>query len=135
MPEWELRRKAFWLRTLIAEEVNFMESLLSILLFVGVFYFMMRFGCGAHMRGGGCGHSSHRHDKTAETPAGPTVPDTKTMTRDPVCCMEIETARAEHSTQYGSGTFYFCSKDCYRKFKERPQYFAEIVKMEKRYVA
>ena len=61
-----------------------MESLLSILLFVGVFYFMMRFGCGAHMRGGGCGHSSHRHDKTAETPAGPTVPDTKTMTRDPV---------------------------------------------------
>ena len=62
-------------------------------------------------------------------------PFTKTMTRDPVCGMEIETARAEHSTQYGSGTFYFCSKDCYRKFKERPQYFAEIVKMEKRYVA
>jgi hypothetical protein len=42
-----------------------MESLLSVLLFVGFLYLMMRFGCGAHMHGG-CGHSSHDHGNTKE---------------------------------------------------------------------
>jgi hypothetical protein len=43
-----------------------MESLISILLFVGFLYLMMRFGCGARMHGGGCGHSSHGHCKKNE---------------------------------------------------------------------
>jgi hypothetical protein len=43
-----------------------MESIFSILLFIGFFYLMMRFGCGAHMHGGGCGHSSDSHNKGKE---------------------------------------------------------------------
>ena len=41
-----------------------MEGLLTLLLFAGLFYFMMRFGCGAHAvhghgSGGHSGHGSH----------------------------------------------------------------------------
>jgi hypothetical protein len=40
-----------------------MESLISIVLFIGFLYFMMRFGCGARGAGHACGHSSHgRHE-------------------------------------------------------------------------
>jgi YHS domain-containing protein len=113
-----------------------MESILSVLLFVGFFYLMMRFACGAHMRtGGGCGHSSHRHNQSGENKRDQAISAAKQRTRDPVCGIEIEPARASVSTQYGADTFYFCSKDCYRKFKERPEYFTEIVRTEKRYVA
>jgi hypothetical protein len=42
-----------------------MGSVLSILLFVAVFYLMMRYGCGAHMHGGGCGNSSDASSKKA----------------------------------------------------------------------
>jgi YHS domain-containing protein len=110
-----------------------MESVVSVLLFVGFLYLMMRYGCGAHMYGGGCGHSSHRHNKS-ESSTGQKVSGPNEMARDPVCGMEIETARALHSAQYGSNTFYFCSNDCYRKFRERPEGFAEIG-MEKRRIA
>ena len=43
-----------------------MESFISVLLFIGFLYLMMRFGCGAHMHAGGCGHSSHDHGKTKQ---------------------------------------------------------------------
>jgi hypothetical protein len=33
-----------------------MEGLFSLLLFAGLFFLMMRFGCGAHMAHGGHGH-------------------------------------------------------------------------------
>jgi hypothetical protein len=36
-----------------------MESRISILLFVGFLYLMMRFGCGGRMRSEGSGHESH----------------------------------------------------------------------------
>ena len=67
-----------------------MESLFSILLFIGFLYLMMRYGCGAHMHGGGCGHSSHGHSKTGENSTGHTGPDAKEIIRDPVCGMELK---------------------------------------------
>ena len=49
-----------------------MEGLLSLLLFAGLFYLMMRFGCGAHMVHGHKGHSGHeqRNDGRAGGPNG-----------------------------------------------------------------
>src|SRR5438477_10887754 len=103
-----------------------MGSLLSVLLFVGFFYLMMRYGCGAHAAGGGCGHGSHGNHKRNEQSGTQDTSTPKQITRDPVCGMEIEMNQAPHSTTYGSDTYYFCSKDCYRKFQERPEHFAEI---------
>ena len=112
-----------------------MGSLLSILLFVGFFYLMMRYGCGRHVHGGGCGYASHDHRKTNEQKVIGDTATSKQTSRDPVCGMEIEINQAPHSTKYGRATYYFCSKDCYRKFRERPEYFAEIERKEKRYIA
>ena len=62
-----------------------MEGLGSLLLFAALFYFMMRFGCGAHMvhgHGGGRGeHSGHGgHGGHERGPAA----------RDPVCGMDVK---------------------------------------------
>jgi Cu+-exporting ATPase len=38
-----------------------MEGLLSLLLFAGLFFLMMRFGCGSHIAHGGHGHQHGEH--------------------------------------------------------------------------
>ncbi|MEO8332541.1 MAG: heavy metal-binding domain-containing protein [Gallionella sp.] len=38
-----------------------MEGLFSLLLFSGLFFLMMRFGCGSHIAYGGHGHQHVRH--------------------------------------------------------------------------
>lgn len=111
-----------------------MESLFSVLLFIGFFYLMMRFGCGAHSTGGGCGHSSH-HGNRHENAPDRTISHRESTTRDPVCGMQMEISQTARSMQHGSDTFYFCSDGCYRTFKERPQYFAGIAKTQIRNVA
>jgi YHS domain-containing protein len=58
----------------------------------------------------------------------------KTVTGDPVCGMYIDVSRAFNFVDYSPHT-YFCSKDRLRKFNERPEYFAEIERMERRYIA
>jgi YHS domain-containing protein len=109
-----------------------MDSLISLLLVVGLFYLMMKYGCGAHARRGGCGHYQH---KTGQETITEETTNVKGITRDPVCGIDIAINRACDSVEYGRETYYFCSKDCLRKFKERPEYFAEIDRMERRYIA
>ncbi len=58
-----------------------LKPLLSLLLWGGLFFFMMRFGCGAHMVGG---HGHHEHGKPDETPA---------PVKDPVCGMDVDSAK------------------------------------------
>jgi hypothetical protein len=63
------------------------ESVISVLLFVGFLYLMMRYGCGAHMHGGGCGHSSYRQNRS-ESSAGQKVLGPNETTHDPKIGME-----------------------------------------------
>ncbi len=86
-----------------------MDGLLTFLLFAGLFYFMMRFGCGAHMVHGGHGsHSEHKSDKPSHT--------------DPVCGEAVAIEKG-----YGKmfeGTLYrFCSRACLDKFDANPQQY------------
>jgi YHS domain-containing protein len=108
------------------------ESIISLLLFVGFFYLMMKYGCGAHAHGGHRGH--HRREPAEHTRAGNTA-DSKKLIQDPVCGMDIEADQAFQSVDYGTKTYYFCSEDCVRKFKERPENFAQIERMERRNIA
>ena len=56
-----------------------MQGFLSLLLFAAFFYFMMRFGCGAHMvHGNHGGHEGHG--------------DTGKSITDPVCGMNMPTS-------------------------------------------
>ncbi len=44
-----------------------------------------------------------------------------TVVKDPVCCMEIETAEAaEQTTIYRGQTYYFCGSKCKEKFDLSP---------------
>jgi YHS domain-containing protein len=75
-----------------------MDDWLSFIIFAGLFYVMMRYGCGAHMIHG------HRDDAKHI---------------DPVCGMEVEADKG-----YGKmheGTLYrFCSRNCLDNFENDP---------------
>lgn len=83
-----------------------MGDWLYFIIFAGLFYLMMRYGCGAHMLHGH--HKGHADDQNN---------DAKNI--DPVCGMEVD-----HAVGYGKmheGHFYrFCSRTCLDKFEDEP---------------
>jgi YHS domain-containing protein len=85
-----------------------MESLFSFLLFAGFFYFMMRFGCGAHMVHGHGGHGS-RHDQASQHAA-----------TDPVCGMSVAPDEG-YTKRYADHAYHFCSKKCLDTFEANPE--------------
>jgi YHS domain-containing protein len=95
-----------------------MEGLFSLLLFAAVFYFMMRFGCGAHMVHGHGGHG--RDDQQGH--AGHT-PSTESGAVDPVCGMTVAPG-AGYTKVQGTHAYRFCSRACLDKFDTNPQQYA-----------
>lgn len=117
-----------------------MDGLLQLLLIGGLFFLIMRFGCGSHARGhgskhgkeakagghggGGCcgggGHGGKAKRKKAEAAeqeqqtGAPPEKDT-----DPVCGMEVQTETAKSSFHDGL-VYYFCSQDCRETFEAEP---------------
>ena len=101
-----------------------MEGLVTLLLFAGLFYFMMRFGCGAHAvhghgGGGHAGHGTgaeHRGHGGGES-AGPAV--------DPVCGMEVAPGQG-YTKAYGGRDYRLCSRACLNKFEANPDQYASV---------
>jgi len=85
-----------------------MENLLSFLLFAALFYFMMRFGCGAHMVHGHGGHGS-RHDHASQ----------RASATDPVCGMSVAPDEG-YTKRHAGQTYHFCSKKCLDTFEANP---------------
>ena len=86
-----------------------MESLGSLILFIVLFYVMMRFGCGAHMAHGHAHHDSNDdHDGGGKKPIGHKFVD-------PVCGMEVEPSEG-YGKMYEGIPYRFCSRDCLDKF-------------------
>lgn len=95
-----------------------MGGLLTLLLFAGLFYFMMRFGCGAHMvhghgghGGGGGDHEGHGSHGGGHEPRGPAT--------DPVCGMRVEEGEGYAEMREGQ-MLRFCSRRCLDRFDEDP---------------
>ena len=84
-----------------------MEGLFSLLLYAGLFYFLMRFGCGAHMAHG------HHKKKAVSVP-----------TIDPVCGTEVDEEQGYGKLQNGH-LYRFCSKDCLNEFDTDPDKYIE----------
>jgi YHS domain-containing protein len=82
-----------------------MDRLVSFLLFAALFYFMMRFGCGAHAVHG---HHGHYNDASAA--------------KDPVCGMAVA-AHVGYSERYQNREYRFCSRKCLDQFDANPQQF------------
>ncbi|MEO8385357.1 MAG: YHS domain-containing protein [Betaproteobacteria bacterium] len=88
------------------------QNVVYFLVWAGLFFVMMRFGCGSHIMGHGHRHSgSHAHDRGSWTPPEGAV--------DPVCGMTVATATAKSAVN-GSHIFYFCSQECREKFEVAP---------------
>ncbi len=85
-----------------------MEGLFSLLLIAGVFYLMMRFGCGAHMVHGG--HGGHGGS------------DAKHI--DPVCGMNVDPEQG-YGKMYQRQLYRFCSRNCLDKFEAEPDKFVQ----------
>ncbi|MCW8955979.1 MAG: YHS domain-containing protein [Gammaproteobacteria bacterium] len=83
-----------------------MEGLLSFLFFAGVFYLMMRFGCGTHMTHGS--HGGHGHGD-----------DTVEKYTDPVCGMPVDTKQG-YGKMHEGRLFRFCSRNCLDRFEADP---------------
>ncbi len=99
-------------------------NILYFLLLAGLFFFMMRFGCGAHIMGHGHQHgttASNSNDHSGNSKLRLVPPD---RAIDPVCGMTIQTAGAK-SAVYGGQAYYFCSQDCRQKFESNPASYAE----------
>lgn len=88
-----------------------MQGLVSFLLFAGFFYFMMRYGCGAHMVHGHGGHESH-----------PGHAGGASQTTDPVCGMAV-VADQGYSKIHGGLMYRFCSRKCLDVFEANPQQY------------
>ncbi len=84
-----------------------LKSILWFLVWGGLFFVMMRFGCGAHIGGHG-GHGEH------EPPGGG-------PTKDPVCGMDVDPQRAAGASVYGGRTYFFCSASCRDNFEKAPE--------------
>jgi YHS domain-containing protein len=94
--------------TLAANMETAMSGLVSFLIFAAVFFFMMRFGCGAHIGHGGH-HGGHRdHDG-----------DASPNSTDPVCGMHVDAGNGYAKTLRGI-QYRFCSRDCLDKFDAAP---------------
>ncbi len=86
-----------------------MQGLISFLLFAAFFYFMMRFGCGAHMVHGHGGQGGHGPGK--DLPIGSGI--------DPVCRMPVIADQGYTKIHQGR-QYRFCSRVCLEKFDANP---------------
>ena len=98
-----------------------MEGLGSLLLFAALFYFMMRFGCGAHMvhgHGGGSRGEHHGHGGHGGRERGPAA-------RDPVCGMEVAPGQG-YGKMYEGREYRLCSRGCLDKFDANPNQYSSV---------
>lgn len=89
-----------------------LKSLGSLLLWGGLFFVLMRYGCGAHMMGGHGAHGEHGGQKDA-------APDDEI--KDPVCGMTVDPKNAAAAAVRGGTTYYFCSTSCRDEFEQAPE--------------
>ena len=47
------------------------------------------------------------------------------MIKDPVCGMVVDPAKAAATADYKEKTYYFCTSDCKKAFKQEPEKFLD----------
>lgn len=116
-----------------------MESVLSVLVWGGLFFLMMRFGCGSHMSGHGAKHKTESgvggqggHCGTGRTkPAPDSAPsqqlrwEAPEADKDPVCGEIVSPVKARSSVHDGQ-VYYFCSRECREAFETLPEHYVGL---------
>ena len=98
------------------------QDVLYYLIWAGLFFLMMRYGCGAHIMG----HHNHRdpHVPIERPPASVLLPDTG-RAKDLVCGMQVEASTAK-TAAFKSQIYYFCSHNCREKFETSPGLYTKL---------
>ena len=99
-----------------------LQNVVYFLVWAGFIYFMMRFGCGAHVMGYGHRHGDGHaggHDVAAAPPRAV----------DPVCGNTVDTASAK-SSAYRGRIYYFDSSDCRSAFEANPAAYGAVAAPE-----
>ena len=86
-----------------------MDGLVSLLLFAGAFFLMMRYGCGAHIV-----HGKHGRNGRNKSPEVNHV--------DPVCGTQIIPDEG-YGLMHDGKLYRFCSRNCLDKFEEKPEFY------------
>ena len=94
-----------------------METLLWFAVWAGLFFLMMRFGCGAHVMGHGHGEHDSKDTSSGREGLRWTAPATDI---DPVCRKTVNTDTAK-SAVYAGRVYYFCSNEDRDRFEAAPQ--------------
>jgi len=101
-----------------------MSGLLWLLIWGGLFYFMMRFGCGSHMvHGAHGGHGGHNPD-SGEGKSHQDHRSSDIGATDPVCGMKVD-ADDGYSRTYQGRQYRFCSRNCLDQFDREPTRYAK----------
>jgi YHS domain-containing protein len=119
-----------------------MESILSVLIWGGLFVLMMRFGCGSHMfghgsqqktesgvdgqggQGGCCGTGKIERAQDSVTPQQLRW-EAPEKDNDPVCGKTVSPDEAKSSVHDGQ-VYYFCSRECREAFEVLPENYVGI---------
>jgi YHS domain-containing protein len=97
------------------------QDILYYVFWAGLFFVMMRFGCGAHIMGHGHHHGASEPDHSPRTSVPSVPPDRVT---DPVCGMILQ-ASAAKTAAYQGQIHYFCSQNCREKFEAAPESYTK----------
>lgn len=101
-----------------------MEALITFAVWAGLFFVMMRLGCGAHV----AGHAAGKRGEPTSRVVRPDAPALRWVApeadTDPVCGNAVHPAdtdptRARPSV-YDGQVYYFCSRDCREIFEAAP---------------
>ena len=93
-----------------------MEGLGTLLIYAVLFYFLMRFGCGAHMI-----HGHAEHSEQGDAGSGKFI--------DPVCGKEVEQDKG-YGVMFKGDLYRFCSRHCLDQFDGQPTLFVHSRKKE-----
>lgn len=96
-----------------------METLLYFALWAGLFFLMMRFGCGSHVMGHGHGRHEEHNEPGDAPPVGTGRWAAPATAIDPVCGMTVSAETAKSSI-YNGTAYYFCSAEHRDQFEADP---------------
>jgi YHS domain-containing protein len=97
-----------------------MSALFYFLIWGGLIFLMMRYGCGAHVMGHGHGEGKHGDANDPQNEGSEAlrwVPPAKDV--DPICGKTVSTDLGKPSVHDGR-VYYFCSRECREVFEAAP---------------
>jgi YHS domain-containing protein len=107
-----------------------LDTIVTLALFAGALFLMMRLGHGGHALGCGGHAMGHAHSHVGSGSADPAAAGGASRLLsadrdvDPVCGMAVDKASAKSAVHQGQ-VYYFCSQTCRDKFEAAPATYAK----------